>query len=563
MAAFAHDTFTAADNTNLTAHTLDSGGSWRLLGVGSVPAAITSNRARGGGSNGATFFYADDAPTSPDYSVFCDLVEISATNGQHGVIGRAGLTTPNRLRYLFRRGTTIRLSYVNDAGFDGNLVNISRAYADCNLELSMVGTNIQCFVIEAASGEYVKPDGTTQVARIACIDIIHTLNSQAGYAGVALGNSGPTTRVHVDNFRAEHLGPYPASSTLAFVSTATTNETSVSPSNSLLLSQTADDTLLAQDRQVPENLLELTQVLDSPSHPPAGNILDFLSTAFGVVFPEPSVLNTFNMGSVASALIGVPWGAPWGAGNVNQSLALVSTAVRLVTPAAVTTLALTQQALVSYGLENVLEFVSSSEGGVIREVESLLVLSDAASSAGSLWLRSVNNPMTLTSASGAWSGDDKCGRRYGSPGVIAKSGKLTLTSENGQYSIVLRNPETDNLRRTAFDRIVRETRGGKLIVYRDPSWNVVQTLLFTITAMKRSMITDLQTFFFNTLGQQITLVDWLGEGWVGVVTKPDETFTEDRDGWWTFAFEFEGSKVVGSSASQFLNLTSVSSVVLV
>jgi hypothetical protein len=80
--------------------------------------------------------------------------------------------------------------------------------------------------------------------------------------------------------------------------------------------------------------------------------------------------------------------------------------------------------------------------------------------------------------------------------------------------------------------------------------------LFTVVATKRSTFDQLQQFFLDTLGLEITLSDWFGEEWVGIVTRPDEPFVEDNEGYWTFGFEFEGYKTDKHTGSSFLSLTS-------
>lgn len=566
VVAFAQDTFSDTNGTAITAHTLDSGGAWFQLAAGAGAGFVQTARAYGGSTR--SYFYTDDAPPSADYSVSADLFYTGSSGSTNncGVIARASLAAQN-LYILLRNNTGIELSkFVT--GTPSNIATVTRAYEDCNLELVLTGTTLEAFVIIASTGQYVTPAGGSQVSRVACISVTDGSHSAAGRVGIALGNSGATTRIHLDNFEASLPG-----------TTSTRSETST-----MTLSQVVADTFVAgnanhlsdtlgfvqsvgsvnfSDRQIPENDLGLTQDLWSPSHPPANNTLNLLSVAVGGLFPVPDLEQSLSLSSNASVVFGVPHASPWGVGAIEQTLSFSASAERQILPVGSSTLVFTQEAIASYGLDSEITFAQSVSGGVNRPIESEIAFVSTVSRGTSEWLRSVTGTMALTSASNAWNGDDKCARRNSAAGVSATAGTLTLRSKNGQYSVVLRNPETDNIRRTAYDRVVRETRGGKLIVFRDTSWNTVQTLLFTIVAMKRTMITDLQTFFLNTLGQEITLVDWLGEEWSGVVTKPDETFTEDREGWWTFAFEFEGSKVSGSSGSQYLNLTSEATQVVV
>ncbi len=140
---------------------------------------------------------------------------------------------------------------------------------------------------------------------------------------------------------------------------------------------------------------------------------------------------------------------------------------------------------------------------------------------------------------------------------------FTLETLSGTHTIlVLRNPETDDRDRLSFQRINRETRGGELSVYTDPIWGKVNTLLFTIVALKRDKIDALQTFLLDTLGQEIKLSDWTGSQWRGVVTTPNETATEDGEGYWTFTFEFEGFAYPGQAPEGRMILTQVASAVV-
>jgi hypothetical protein len=138
---------------------------------------------------------------------------------------------------------------------------------------------------------------------------------------------------------------------------------------------------------------------------------------------------------------------------------------------------------------------------------------------------------------------------------------IALESLSGtKQQLTLRNPETDDRRRVGFQRINRETRGGELGVYKDPSWPNLQSLLFTMVALSDGKggcpekINNLLSFFQSTLGQEILIHDWEGITWRGVVTTPNETAVEDRDGWWTISFEFEGVDLDGSTGDQHLDM---------
>lgn len=170
--------------------------------------------------------------------------------------------------------------------------------------------------------------------------------------------------------------------------------------------------------------------------------------------------------------------------------------------------------------------------------------------------------------------DNGCGKKqyqqFTGEGTAAGVGpqRLTFDANMAVESIstgdilVLRNPEVDDKDRVGFNRVNRETRGGELNVYGDPGWAKVNTLLFTIVALADGtksncpdLITALLEFFQDNLGQEIFLHDWTGTSWRGVVTTPNEVATEDANGWWTIAFEFEGIADPGSVPNTNLSLS--------
>jgi hypothetical protein len=110
----------------------------------------------------------------------------------------------------------------------------------------------------------------------------------------------------------------------------------------------------------------------------------------------------------------------------------------------------------------------------------------------------------------------------------------------------------DDKHRMSFDRVNRETLGGELSVFRDTVWPTTKSMLFTVVGIKTTVFESLQSFLLATLGQEVLFHDWTGVTWRGIVTNPEETATEDRDGYWTVAFEFEGSPYDGPPANHSL-----------
>jgi hypothetical protein len=164
----------------------------------------------------------------------------------------------------------------------------------------------------------------------------------------------------------------------------------------------------------------------------------------------------------------------------------------------------------------------------------------------------------------SWYEDTPCGRKQYTPfqgeNTIPSDGTITDPSpslqdpqgDTGNFSlyipalgvktdeVILRNPELDNRDRNAYTRVNNETRGGKLLVYSDPTWPKVRTLVVTIVGLTEANVDELHTFMSETAGQEIGLTDWEGRLWQGFITNPNEAATQDGRAMWTVTFEFEG-----------------------
>jgi hypothetical protein len=125
-------------------------------------------------------------------------------------------------------------------------------------------------------------------------------------------------------------------------------------------------------------------------------------------------------------------------------------------------------------------------------------------------------------------------------------------------SVELRAPELDNIDRVAYNRISRETRGGKLTVFADPNWPQVQTVIVTFIGLTSTEKDDLLSFFVSHIGEQIGMEDWEGREWIGVITTPNEAAVQDGKDCtgrgWTITFEFEGVLVDSFTPAAHMNL---------
>ena len=77
-------------------------------------------------------------------------------------------------------------------------------------------------------------------------------------------------------------------------------------------------------------------------------------------------------------------------------------------------------------------------------------------------------------------------------------------------SVTLRAPNLGNKDRLSFNRIVRETRGGTLIVFADPIWPKLETLVLSFSGLSSTQSQQLLAFLETHLGEEIGLLDWEG-----------------------------------------------------
>lgn len=106
-------------------------------------------------------------------------------------------------------------------------------------------------------------------------------------------------------------------------------------------------------------------------------------------------------------------------------------------------------------------------------------------------------------------------------------------------TVTLRTPNFGNRERTQFNRINRESRGGSLKIFRDPTWPKQKTLVMDFSGIKDSEIDDVLTFLETSLGKRISFRDWEGRVWRGVIVNPDTAITKQGTNRNDIAIELE------------------------
>lgn len=239
-------------------------------------------------------------------------------------------------------------------------------------------------------------------------------------------------------------------------------------------------------------------------------------------------------------------------------------------------------------IDDILAFTQTATWGFAIDVEDTFSVVDTAEVEG-LWVRSLTTTLGIGHIL-SWYEDTACGRKQYTPFVgentmasavtppadTMQDTQGSLTDRLSLYQpslgsrlleVVLRAPEMDNRDRNAYNRVNRETRGGKLTMFADPIWPKVRTLAVTVTGLKTTEKDEYQTFLAATLGQEIGLTDWEGRLWEGVVINPDEPASQDGNERWTISFEFEGAVLTteqpGGEDGSAMAFTQVASAVIV
>jgi len=129
------------------------------------------------------------------------------------------------------------------------------------------------------------------------------------------------------------------------------------------------------------------------------------------------------------------------------------------------------------------------------------------------------------------------------PGVTAPFQLVYPAEGTVADSVTLRAPNLGNRDRLSFNRVLRETRGGTLIVFADPMWPKIQTLVFTFSGLSNDQTQQLLAFLDAHLGEEVGVYDWEHRYWKGVITTPSEPVVQDGRDTFSASLEFEGELV--------------------
>lgn len=108
---------------------------------------------------------------------------------------------------------------------------------------------------------------------------------------------------------------------------------------------------------------------------------------------------------------------------------------------------------------------------------------------------------------------------------LAANQTLSVTL-NGVGSVILPAPEFGNTESYGQTRIMRETRGGELIVFRDSIWPDETDLVMKFSYLTQNQVRMLKVFALANLGQRVSFTDFEGNSQFAVITNPEVVITQ-------------------------------------
>jgi hypothetical protein len=82
---------------------------------------------------------------------------------------------------------------------------------------------------------------------------------------------------------------------------------------------------------------------------------------------------------------------------------------------------------------------------------------------------------------------------------------------------------------------------GSTIFVHDPDWPKIDRFKVHFSALSRSQVDTLISFFIGTAGQEIEYIDTESRTWLGIITTPEPRLRQyGRGCQWETEFEFEG-----------------------
>lgn len=105
---------------------------------------------------------------------------------------------------------------------------------------------------------------------------------------------------------------------------------------------------------------------------------------------------------------------------------------------------------------------------------------------------------------------------------------------------VFRNPELGNTDELSFQRVTNKTRGGDLILFRDPDWPKTEILSLKFIFPEEVDYRRMMNMIKVSVGLLIHYTDHENRVWYGVISNPETEGTQTGRFSWEIDLKFEG-----------------------
>ncbi len=173
--------------------------------------------------------------------------------------------------------------------------------------------------------------------------------------------------------------------------------------------------------------------------------------------------------------------------------------------------------------------------------------------------KGTNNPLALNQSIGlqiirnisivhpiVWSGTVAAygqGSQFILPVVPAPNPQTLVTFTYGSFTFDVRAPDWNDSQKLEFSRIDRRSRGGDLIIYRDPNWPESICLKMQFIALTEAQSQLFKKLYRMSIGKMIQYDDHLGQSWAGILLNPAEPIVQTGREQWSVNIELQGSQI--------------------
>jgi hypothetical protein len=187
-----------------------------------------------------------------------------------------------------------------------------------------------------------------------------------------------------------------------------------------------------------------------------------------------------------------------------------------------------------YAASNLLSLVQQAIGIATRAGRSQLTFNQKAE-------YKLNRALTAAqqfTMSGAATAYLQTAKFIATPEVVTIHNQVIFDFDNHTITLTLPAPDFGDVEKLAYTKINRKTRGGDLIIYRDPIWPKSDIFSLRWSNLNPQQF-DAAIRFTNAIaGQELTYFDYLGRSFLGIIITPGQG-SQVQDCVYTFELDFQ------------------------